>query len=219
MRVLQHGAVVYSQQVENIDSVLFSERKNNGMPDDELHECVDLGLSVKWATCNVGAEIPEQFGHYFAWGENDSKNLYTWANYKFIDNGKFTKYDSDSVENILLDSIDDVATCKWGNNWRMPTDDEWHELRNQCKWIWTTINGVAGYRVLAQNGNSIFLPAAGYKLNQSTFYTNTIGVYWSSNLLSTYPQNAYNLYFDAKIYNRNGSDRFNGQSVRPVLKP
>jgi hypothetical protein len=127
-------------------------------------EYVDLGLSVKWATFNVGATKPEEYGDYFAWGETEPKEVYDWSTY--------------------FEVADDVAAVKWGGKWRMPTMAEQDELRTQCTWTWTSQNGVKGYRVTGTNGNSIFLPAAGYRSGSSLYNTDSKGFYWSSSLNS-----------------------------------
>lgn len=132
------------------------------------HEAVDLGLSVKWATCNVGADSPEEYGDYYAWGETEVKSEYSWETYKWSNDSadSFTKY-CQADNKIILDSEDDVAHVKWGGNWRMPTMDEVNELCDKCTWEWTTVNGVAGQLVTGPNGNSIFLPAAGLRCSSS----------------------------------------------------
>ena len=119
-------------------------------------EAVDLGLSVKWATFNVGASYPEQFGGYFAWGETELKTTYDWSTYKY-GNGStnLTKYNtnisSGTVDNkTTLDPSDDVARQKWGGSWRMPTYEEFRELLSNCTWTWTTMNGVNGYKVTSK---------------------------------------------------------------------
>ncbi|MBR5532185.1 MAG: T9SS C-terminal target domain-containing protein, partial [Bacteroidales bacterium] len=130
------------------------------------NEYVDLGLpsGIKWATCNVGANSPEDYGDYFAWGETEPKDYYDWSTYKYC-NGSYdimTKYFTDSdygtVDNkTTLELTDDAAHVNWGGNWRMPTKAEQDELRNtdNCTWEWTTLNGVEGYKVISKkNGNS-----------------------------------------------------------------
>ena len=133
-------------------------------------EAIDLGLpsGTKWANMNVAASTPEEYGGYYAWGETEEKDNYSWSTYKWC-RGSYdtqTKYCTDSsygtVDNkTVLDPEDDVAHVKWGGTWRMPTLDEQKELLNKCTWNWTTQNGVNGYKGTGPNGNSIFLPAAG----------------------------------------------------------
>ncbi len=162
------------------------------------HEYVDLGLSVKWATCNVGAAKPEDFGGYYAWGETYSKVLYTWKNYRFRASGnsysdiKFSKYEDDvysailhkKVNKITLDKADDVAYQEWGGDWRMPTKEEIEELVWNCDWVWTTLNGVNGVRITSNvegyTDRFIFIPAAGYKHDSRQIHTGKAGYLWSS---------------------------------------
>ena len=121
------------------------------------HEAVDLGLSVKWATCNVGASKPEEFGDHFAWGETEPKDEYSDENYMFYDviNGR-TYID---IGSVISGTEFDAARELLGEDWRMPNEEELYELLRECSWEMTTINGVKGYRVIGPNCNSIFLPA------------------------------------------------------------
>ena len=191
----------------------------------EGHAYVDLGLSVKWATCNVGAESPEDYGDYFAWGETQPKSYYDWSTYKWYNYNQdyITKYCTDSeigtVDNkTILELSDDVANANWGGSWRMPTKAELDELCNKCTWTWEQKNGVNGCTVTGQNGNSIFLPAAGYRGGSSLDGAGSRGDYWSSSL-GTYSSNdAYYLGFDSSNVGSTSSYyRDYGQSVRPVL--
>ena len=185
---------------------------------------VDLGLSVKWATCNVGANSPEEYGDYFAWGETEPKSTYDWSTYKWC-NGSYdslTKYCTNSnygrVDNkTTLELSDDAAYVNWGGSWRMPTDAELTELREQCTWTWTTQNGVDGYKVTSKsNGNSIFLPAAGYRSARSLTDAGSRGYYWSSSLDTVDPYAAWCVGFYSSYVYRNFSNHFCGNSVRPV---
>ena len=197
---------------------------------------VDLGLSVCWATCNLCesgfVSSPEQYGDYFAWGETSSKlNVpYGWSSYKW-GNGSYyslTKYNTHSSDGTVdnkttLDSEDDVAHVKLGGSWRMPTDAEWTELQNNCTWTWTSNyngTGVAG-RIVTSNvegykDKSIFLPAAGYRHDTSLSRSGSDGDYWSSSLLTDYPDLAWFVDFSSAYVRRDGSYRYNGFSVRPV---
>ncbi len=190
------------------------------------HEYVDLGLSVKWATCNVGATSPEEYGDYFAWGETTPKTTYDWSTYKYC-NGTWntmTKYCIDSeygtVDNkTVLELTDDAAHVNWGGSWRMPTKAEQDELRNtnNCTWTWTKQNGVNGYKVTSKkNGNSIFLPAAGYRYDSDLNRSGSYGSYWSSSLDASGSSYAYYLYFNSSGVDWNYSYRCVGHSVRPV---
>ena len=195
---------------------------NNG------HAYVDLGLSVKWATCNVGATTPEGYGDYFAWGETSPKTTYDWSTYKYS-NGTYdsmTKYCTQSsygtVDNkTTLELTDDAARVNWGGSWRMPTEAEQNELRdtNNCTWTWTTQNGVNGHKVTSKkNGNSIFLPAAGYRNNSYLNFAGSYGYYWSSSLSTSSSFSAYLVYFYSDNVFWNYYDRYYGFSVRAVCE-
>ena len=197
---------------------------NPNIPQTGNHEYVDLGLSVKWATCNVGATKPEEYGDYFAWGETQPKSNYDWSTYKYC-NGSYktlTKYNNSSsygtVDNkTTLDLSDDAARANWGGSWRMPTRAEQDELRNNCTWTWTTQNGVNGYKVTSKsNGNSIFLPAAGYRNDSSLNYAGSYGYCWSSSLDTDYPSSAWDVSFYSGSVRRDSNGRGCGFSVRPV---
>ena len=186
-------------------------------------EYVDLGLSVKWATFNVGATKPEEYGDYFAWGETEPKEVYNWSTYKWCKGSEKsqTKYCTSSsygtVDNkTVLEAADDAARANWGGSWRMPTKAEQDELRNNCTWTWTTQNGVNGYKVTGTNGNSIFLPAAGCRFDSSLSRAGSCGYCWSSSLNTDYPYYAYGLYFSSSRVDWRISYRYYGQSVRPV---
>ena len=189
------------------------------------YEAVDLGLSVKWATFNVGATKPEEYGGYYAWGETEEKQNYSWSTYKWCNNNykKMTKYctnsDYGTVDNkTTLDLEDDVAHVKWGGSWRMPTKAEQDELRNNCTWTWATFNDVSGYTVTGPNGNSIFLPAAGYRDGTYLGLSGSRGYYLSSSLYDGRSNNACYLYFISGNYGWSSSFRNYGHSVRPVCE-
>ena len=174
-------------------------------------DIIDLGLSVKWASCNVGANSPEGYGGYYAWGETDEKNNYTSGTYAYY---------GVSIGTDISGTEYDVAHTKLGDKWRMPTKDELGELYEKCTWQWTAINGINGYKVVGPNGNSIFLPAAGYRYGTTTDYMGMRGntaYYWSSTKYAT--NQAYNLQFnETKVYGlgANGHNGYDGHSVRPV---
>ena len=188
-------------------------------------EAVDLGLpsGLKWATMNVGASAPEEYGDYFAWGETEPKSNYSWSTYKWCNGSSNTqtKYNTNSsygtVDNkTVLDPEDDAAHVNWGGSWRMPTDEEWTELRTKCTWTWTSQNGVNGRLVTGPNGKSIFLPAAGGRSGTSLYDAGSWGGYWSSSLYTDYPDRAWRIYFNSDGVGRNGNYRCGGFSVRPV---
>ena len=188
---------------------------------------VDLGLpsGTKWATCNVGASTPTAYGDYFAWGETTTKTTSDWRTYRYC-NGSYstlTKYCYDSsygnngfTDNLTtLEASDDAATANWGSGWRMPTQTEMQELIDNCTVTWTTQNGVNGRLFTGSNGNSIFLPAAGF-LGIIENGAGSEGNYWSSSLYSDGPDLAWSLYFYSDNYSMGRSSRGYGRSVRPV---
>lgn len=195
-------------------------------------QAVDLGLpsGIKWASCNVGAEKPEDYGNYYAWGEVLPKADYSWATCKYangtsLEDPKLTKYCNNASygdngftdDKTTLDPEDDAAYFNLGGSWRMPTDAEWAELREQCTWTWTTQNGVNGYQVASKtNSNSIFLPAAGYRVDTNLDYVGSYGDYWSSSLDENGPKCAWVLSFESDYVYGYRSYRCSGQSVRPV---
>ena len=192
------------------------------------HEYVDLGLpsGLMWATCNVGADAPENCGGYYAWGEIEEKNDYSWNTYKYYDNNyaTVTKYCLHERYGIVdgketLEAEDDVANVKWGAIWRIPTCEEQKELCKECTWEWTTVNNVPGYKVTGPNGNSIFLPTTGYKNDGNIFNKVAGGYYWSSSLLSNGNTRSFYLLFDCEEYSKGDfSRRYSGRNVRPVFK-
>ena len=172
------------------------------------HEWVDLGLSVKWATCNIGASSPSDWGNYYAWGETTTKTTYTYAN--------SVTYDK-NIGEICGDSEYDAARRNWGDSWRMPTKAELRELFNNCTWTWTTQGGHNGYRVTSKkNGNSIFLPAAGYRDGSSLYHRGEYCTYWSSTPHESHTESAYYLSRSSSIYFVYWYDRSYGFTVRPV---
>ena len=192
-------------------------------PDLPATEMVDLGLSVKWASFNVGATKPEEYGHYFAWGETEPKTDYSWATYKWCngDYNKLTKYNNQYSYGTadgkkVLESGDDAATVKWGEPWRTPTSSEWEELAEDCIWQWKTYQGVKGYLVSGKKSGytdkSIFLPAAGA-------YSESIGVeglYWSANINTSMPFYAIYSILSSNGVDFNSTARNLGLTVRPV---
>ena len=189
------------------------------------HEWVDLGLpsGTLWATCNVGANSPEDFGDYFAWGEVSPKEVYNWSTYKWYNssNNALTKYCTSSdygpVDNKTeLDPEDDVAYVSWGASWRMPTQEQYLELMDKCTLEWFQRNGVNGFLVIGPNGNTMFLPAAGFRLDDELFFYGTLGYYWSRTLYSNTTYNAHYLGFYSSSVDWCNGDRSNGLVVRAV---
>ena len=191
------------------------------------HEYVDLGLpsGTLWATCNVGANAPEEYGDYFAWGETQPKDYYDWNTYQYCmgSQNTLTKYcyESSYGYNGFTDNLttllpeDDAAAANWGENWRIPTNEEWQELYNNTTVTWTNQNGVNGRLFTASNGSSIFLPAAGYR-SESSHNGDSIGYYYSNSLYTSYPYRAWIFYFISDYYNKGYGYRDVGRSVRPV---
>ena len=192
------------------------------------HAYADLALpsGTLWATTNIGATVPEEYGHYFAWGEVEPKGLYEWGSYKWYHDGTFTKYsiassygEGDGIPTLL--PADDAAHVCWGDNWRIPTADEWRELQQQCTWEWTSLNGRSGCKVTSNvNGNSIFLPAAGYRFSGIQLDDlDTWGHYWTSSLSAESSACAWNACFNSDHFDCSSfrSFRCNGQSIRPVI--
>ena len=166
------------------------------------YEWVDLGLSVLWATCNVGASSPSDYGNYYAWGETDTKLIYA-------------KGISRTMPDISGDPKYDAVTANWGGGWRMPTEEEFSELVGRCDWEWTSQGGRNGYKVTGPNGNSIFLPAAGRRGGMSLEYAGDNGYYWSSTSDGG-AEGAYCLEFGSGNHYVYRYGRYLGQSVRPV---
>ena len=175
------------------------------------HEYVDLGLSVKWATCNVGASSPEEYGDHYAWGETSTKSSYTPDNCE-----TWEKRIGD-----IKGTSRDVAHVKWGGSWRMPTMAEFDELLDSknCTWTWTTQGGHKGYKVTSKkNSNSIFLPAAGFRNGTSLYYREEGGYYWGFTPNEGNTQDAYYLYFNSGYHYTYWNYRFDGHTVRPVAE-
>ena len=191
---------------------------------------VNLGLpsGLLWANCNVGADAPEGYGNYFAWGETQPKDTYNWSTYQYCNGGfnMLTKYCnmSDSGYNGFTDDLttllpeDDAVTANWGSDWRMPTKEEWQELLDNTTVTWTTRNGVSGRLFTASTGNSLFLPARGFLYNNGLlYYHGARGYYWSSSLTTGNPNTAWYLYFNSDNYNMSSTgSRYYGFSVRAV---
>ena len=184
---------------------------------------VDLGLSVYWATKNVGASSETDYGDLYAWGETTTKSDYSWDTYAHGTSSNQTKYNS-SDGKTTLEMTDDVARQVQSGSWRMPTKDDWQELKDNCTWTWQSnynSSGVAGYLVTSNKSGytdkSIFLPAAGVRSGNNLFSQGSHGFYWSSSLYSDYPYCAWYLFFNSDdVDDVDGNDRYYGYSVRAV---
>ena len=192
------------------------------------HTYVDLGLpsGTLWATCNVGADSPEDYGDYFAWGETQTKDNYSWGAYQYCNGSystltkycNYSNYGYNGFTDTLITLVpeDDAATVRWGAGWRMPTRQEWNELLENTTIIRTTQNGVNGQLFTAANGNSIFLPAAGYLEGGTLRSAGSIGYYWSSSLCTVDPRAAWYIACRSYTTYESNDDRYYGLTVRAV---
>ncbi len=183
------------------------------------HEYVDLGLpsGLKWASMNIGADSPYEYGDYFAWGESTPKSNYIGIDSLTFGKG-YEKLKSEGIirDNGILSPGYDAATVNWGDGWRMPTQGEILELMRECRWQWKMRNGKLGYVLTGPNGNRIFLPAAGHSYVASSSSMGTYGYYWSSTVLNSPSNYAYSLIFSSNSKGMNYYDRYYGHCVRPV---
>lgn len=191
-------------------TVILAVAQNSGH--DNGYEWVDLGLpsGVRWSTCNVGAQTPEDYGNLYAWGETRDKDVYSESLFYGVNIGDFSR-----------DVRYDVASRLWGDNWRVPTAVEWQELIDNCLLCWTTYNGVAGYKITSKNNNnSIFLPAVGAYYKFFWDGKGSVGGYWSSTPVQddSY-ENALMLAFNSSGYVVEGRCRDFGLPIRPVNSP
>ncbi len=193
------------------------------------HEFVDLGLpsGTLWATCNVGADLPEGYGDYIAWGETQQKvGPYNFTTYKYCVESphKLTKYCTKPdygyywfVDNLtVLLPEDDAATVNWGDDWRMPTSDEWEELANTCSSIWTTLNGINGRLFTGTNGETLFLPASGQYGNYEIGGVGNHAFYWSNSLEVENPMSAWTIFIHDGPFGFGTGSRDRGYIIRPV---
>lgn len=214
-------ARIYRCDGEIIDEAVFIAEVEASACNNENHpHAVDLGLSVKWACCNVGATTPEDYGDYFAWGETSPKSSYTGENYQhwvgYYDYGGHWGFEYVTLNSDISGTQYDAATANWGGTWRMPRYSELQELFNNCTREWTTLNGVNGMRVTGPNGNSIFLPAAGFRIGSSSYYVGSGGYYWGSAPDEKHDGNAYYLGFGGGSHEWYWYYRYFGHSVRAV---
>ena len=234
--VLDNDEVV-TYKVQKVKCIMFEEA------DPDEHEWVDLGLpsGTLWATCNIGADSPEQYGGYFAWGEKATRESYGWGNYLWMTEGqagweyisKYTFADNQTDgcwysgstfigdNKTELEFADDAAFQLWGSKWQMPSKDQFEELIDKANTTseWTAQNGVTGCKITSRsNGESIFLPATGYFGSSGVSSTETSGNYWTRTLGTSYCDRAYELFIRSQGAYCTVSDRYVGQSIRPVRK-
>ena len=221
------GLVFASCQKEDSNNTAANNGGSNGGTNCGGHttvEWVDLGLpsGLLWNTCNLGALSPEEYGDYYAWGETTTKEVYDWSTYKYciVDaDGNLrtlTKYDGSPDDPTTLDGWDDAAAHELGGGARMPTEAEWKELINNTTAEWTTMNGDNGRKFTASNGESLFLPVAGYRWDGELYSAGSAGFFWSSSLAESRPDFAWGFYFDSGVPGMSIDFRYCGQSVRPV---
>ena len=212
--------ILFAGSQTPITYISAKERYPNKNGYENGKEYIELGLSVKWASMNIGASSPEERGSYFAWGETAGKDAYYWENYQWANGDESTifkyinnKENSQADQKTTLEAEDDAAQVCWGGKWRMPTKDELLELQGKCTWSWTTQNGIGGYNVTGPNGNAIFLPVTGCYV-EDDFYEGD-GYYWSSSLCNTI--SGWKMIFDRarNIYMSSGG-RYCGMSIRAV---
>lgn len=213
--------VGYYEYEEEFDSTILNVTGTlNG------HDFVDLGLSVKWATCNVGANYPDDHGGYFAWGDTQPKDGYYWSNCfdcvnpnQVWDIGGWGIYNKRDKKIITPDSGHDTARENWGDSWRMPTEEEFEELLTKCTWEWKLVNDSYGNVVTGPNGNAIFLPAAGYVDGKMEYYeVCSSGSYWTSALFPSESYLACIIAFGELDHEPYTSYRRLGRSIRPVTE-
>ena len=196
------ASISESQTVQTEESVTISQ------PSGQInsHDYVDLGLSVKWAMCNVGANKPEEYGDFFGWGNISAMSELS------------NQSGCHEMSDISGKELYDVARHSWKENWRLPTNTEFNELISKCNWIWSSINEHKGYKIIGPNGNSIFLPAAGERDNIWIREREARGNYWSSTPENSNGKIAFHLAFSNEGYYLGCNPRKKGKSIRPVSK-
>lgn len=227
------GRVNISDVTSLINYLLTESWPEDSVPSTEEHEWVDLGLpcGTLWATCNMGANSPEECGDYYAWGEVTTRDYYSWENYKWC-NGTFrtlTKYCDNSMfgyegftdNKIELDPEDDAAYVNWGSMWRTPSLEQIQELCDSCTWQYTQQNGMNGHLVTGPNGNTIFLPATGFFNESSVSDVGKSANYTSRTITVTAPYNSHVIFFlngGTPSYRAN-PNRSRAHTIRPVRVP
>lgn len=219
-----------------IGHTVFTVRDDQGVRDytigvtvtgsaPESVELVDLGLpsGLKWANQNLGAEAPEEYGAYFAWGEVSEKDNYDWASYSHCDGSMSTIHD---LGEDISGTPYDAARMNWGGSWRMPTLEEYNELVDNCTWAWTDVNGTLGRMGTGPNGNTIFFPAGGYKAGSVNYSRGLYGNYWTATHTTGMPSSGYSLgaayaYYMSESKKKIYTDTYyqnEGYSVRAVME-
>ncbi|MBR5843183.1 MAG: hypothetical protein IKY75_01195 [Bacteroidaceae bacterium] len=186
------------------------------------YQFVDLGLTVKWASCNVGADTPEEYGDFFSWGDIETKPSYTGDSCRTYERavyrgGKYSPYKK-GIDEICTDAEYDAARANWGGAWHMPTKAHMDELVSRCSWEWVELGEVKGYKVTGPSGNSIFLPAAGWLYGSSHTNVGVVGAYWCSTPIMAGNKEAYRLLFANGEILVQGYNRYCGFTVRPVCE-
>lgn len=199
--------------ISEIDSLAFVSI--HACIDENHPHIIDLGLpsGTKWACCNIGANAPEDYGSFFAWGETVEKSHYALNNYAYLDENEKYDYLGEDIAGTAYD----VSYMSWGDSWIIPSDEQIKELLDNCTCKWILLNNVCGSLVSSSNGTTIFLPAAGYSRDSINGGIGSGGNYWSS---TVHPQDndAFGLYFDSRGWYRGCSSRYDGRSVRAVCQ-
>ena len=246
LKVWKNGEVLFSAETSAVDSISFHDYST--LTDlGKTFVAVDLGLpsGTRWATFNLGATAPDEYGNYYAWGETAPKEVYNWSTYFDTedDGDTFLKYNLDEGGKTELDAEDDAASVALGGDWRMPSHEEFTELRDNCYWVWTStyggksVNGYIVYKAKAdadkgavvysdgtpssdysvENDFHVFLPATGYRNGSGLYYAGSFGEYRSRSLYEGGADYAYALSFYSYGVDWDYYARLSGQSVRPVL--
>ena len=224
----QDGVVGIADVTSLIDYLLKGTWPDDPVTPPDDHEWVDLGLpsGTLWATCNLGATSPEEYGDYFAWGEVEPKEVYDWSTYKWCNgaDSTLTKYCIDGACGIVdnktvLDPEDDAAYVNWGPSWRMPTMEQLLELKNICTTQRLEINGVMGALITGPNGNTVFFPLAG-QINGSEYErVGNYGYFWSTDIFSDDSNVARYIYFNGAYFTAWNRYRYFGFTIRAVRAP
>ena len=230
-----NGDMNYDGEKNITDVMLLVDEILNGTkpqaylscPDGNHPHLIDLGLpsGTKWACCNVGAAMPDDYGGYYAWGETVEKSIYAPETYQYAyedANGSYyingKKYTVINLGSDIAGTQYDVAHVKWGGKWQIPSLDQINELLNNCSYAWTSMNGVNGGKFTGSSGGTIFLPAAGYR-KEDLQADGRYGLYTSSTQHPSYPFWAYGFDLDSDIARWTIGGRDNSASVRPVWVP